>query len=83
MSGLADWRVDDELNLVVFDRVKDVGAAFMYLQDKLHIEAMFFEGAARTLGGDDFEAEVNQVFDDRNSSELFAIVFDVPERVKR
>ena len=51
-------RVDDELDLAVLDRVKDIRAALADLGDDLGLDAVIDEPLRRALGRDDLEAQL-------------------------
>ncbi len=67
--------VDDEADVAVFHHVHDVRSLlFGELVDALDGDVVFFEEAVGAAGGVDGEAEFDEVFGDRESSGLVAIV---------
>ena len=54
-------RIDDQLDLLVFDGIQHIGAAFVEFQHQFHIQVAFPQDFAGSFGGDDFEAEVEEV----------------------
>ncbi len=59
-SSLARWSVQDQLNVVVFQVVDQVGVTFGQLLHSGHGNAGFFQTDRGALGGQQFEAQFDQ-----------------------
>lgn len=81
LAELAAGRIDDELNLFVFDPIHNVGPAFMHLQNLFRFHAVLPEEAVRSVCGLDSEAQIPEFpghFDDPPRSFGLTVIRTVP-----
>ena len=57
---LTAWSIDDELDAITLDKVDDVGAAFLDLEDTFDRQAGLLQCVRGAFGGDDLEAEIDE-----------------------
>src|SRR6202050_630809 len=70
----AQRRVDDQIHFARFDKVHDVGAAFVYFVNGFDLEPGFLECGGGAARGDNLEASRQQVFGEAGNFTLVAVI---------
>ena len=70
----SEWRIDNELKLIVLNRIDAVWSTFAGFSDHLGLNAVLTKNTCGATGGGNLEAKLDELFRDRDSNFMVSLI---------